>query len=338
MYADKQCPIRPAPFRPPCRRERLYATLTAWRRTAHEILPAHRGQKLQCPVRQAAASGVLVQRPVRSGTWSDLHRHEHWGELAFMRSGYMVICTELGNYAAPPQRAVWIPPGLTHEWYIPEPSVDNALYIMPHVLPPGPRFQRYHAMEVSPLVRELIHALAPQPCDYESPAPWPGGFPSCSTSSPCSPKWAFPSPCPAIAASSPCGTALLNEPGLPGNNPRMVHAPRHVRTHPCPPVPAPDRGILRALGVSVSACTTPAPSLKRGKASPPWPSTAATPPFPRSSPPSRNSSGARRANSPADAHAAFPPLRHNHLPRPYPKAAVIPPPPRRHHLRALVSQ
>ena len=73
--------------------------------------------------------------PFEAGTWSDLHRHEHWGELAFMRSGYMVICTELGNYAAPPQRAVWIPPGLTHEWYIPEPSVDNALYIMPHVLP-----------------------------------------------------------------------------------------------------------------------------------------------------------------------------------------------------------
>ena len=109
--------------------------------------------------------------PFEAGTWSDLHRHEHWGELAFMRSGYMVICTELGNYAAPPQRAVWIPPGLTHEWYIPEPSVDNALYIMPHVLPPGPRFQRYHAMEVSPLVRELIHALAPQPCDYEEPGP-----------------------------------------------------------------------------------------------------------------------------------------------------------------------
>ena len=109
--------------------------------------------------------------PFEAGTWSDLHRHEHWGELAFMRSGYMVICTELGNYAAPPQRAVWIPPGLTHEWYIPEPSVDNALYIMPHVLPPGPRFQRYHAMEVSPLVRELIHALAPQSCDYEEPGP-----------------------------------------------------------------------------------------------------------------------------------------------------------------------
>ena len=236
--------------------------------------------------------------PFEAGTWSDLHRHEHWGELAFMRSGYMVICTELGNYAAPPQRAVWIPPGLTHEWYIPEPSVDNALYIMPHVLPPGPRFQRYHAMEVSPLVRELIHALAPQPCDYEEPGPVARMVSVLLDQLPLLPEVGFPLPA--------CSSA---RPGNPSG-----------------------------AGVSVSACTTPAPSLKRGKASPPWPSTAATPPFPRSSPPSRNSSGARRANSPADAHAAFPPLRHNHLPRPYPKAALIPPPPRRHHLRASTSQ
>ena len=171
--------------------------------------------------------------PFEAGTWSDLHRHEHWGELAFMRSGYMVICTELGNYAAPPQRAVWIPPGLTHEWYIPEPSVDNALYIMPHVLPPGPRFQRYHAMEVSPLVRELIHALAPQPCDYEEPGP--------------------------VARMV---SVLLDQlPLLPEvGYPRMVHAPRHVRAHPCPPVPAPDRGILRALASAYPPAPRPRPA------------------------------------------------------------------------------
>ncbi len=106
-----------------------------------------------------------------AGTWSDRHCHEHWGELAFMGSGHMVVCTELGNYLAPPQRAVWIPPGLVHEWYTPEASVDNALYIMPDALPPDPRFERYHALEVTPLVRELILSLVPLPSDYESPSP-----------------------------------------------------------------------------------------------------------------------------------------------------------------------
>ena len=153
--------------------------------------------------------------PFEAGTWSDLHRHEHWGELAFMRSGYMVICTELGNYAAPPQRAVWIPPGLTHEWYIPEPSVDNALYIMPHVLPPGPRFQRYHAMEVSPLVRELIHALAPQPCDYEEPGPVARMVSVLLDQLPLLPEVGFPLPMPRDRRLVALCTALLNEPDSP---------------------------------------------------------------------------------------------------------------------------
>lgn len=153
--------------------------------------------------------------PFEAGTWSDLHRHEHWGELAFMRSGYMVICTELGNYAAPPQRAVWIPPGLTHEWYIPEPSVDNALYIMPHVLPPGPRFQRYHAMEVSPLVRELIHALAPQSCDYEEPRPSGRMVSVLLDQLPLLPEVGFPLPMPRDRRLVALCTALLNEPDSP---------------------------------------------------------------------------------------------------------------------------
>ena len=153
--------------------------------------------------------------PFEAGTWSDLHRHEHWGELAFMRSGYMVICTELGNYAAPPQRAVWIPPGLTHEWYIPEPSVDNALDIMPHVLPPGPRFQRYHAMEVSPLVRELIHALAPQPCDYEEPGPVARMVSVLLDQLPLLPEVGFPLPMPRDRRLVALCTALLNEPDSP---------------------------------------------------------------------------------------------------------------------------
>lgn len=153
--------------------------------------------------------------PFEAGTWSDLHRHEHWGELAFMRSGYMVICTELGNYAAPPQRAVWIPPGLTHEWYIPEPSVDNALYIMPHVLPPGPRFQRYHAMEVSPLVRELIHALAPQSCDYEEPGPVARMVSVLLDQLPLLPEVGFPLPMPRDRRLVALCTALLNEPDSP---------------------------------------------------------------------------------------------------------------------------
>lgn len=101
-----------------------------------------------------------------AGTWSGTHVHRQWGELAFMKSGYMVICTECGNYLVPPRRAVWIPPGHVHEWYIPQPSVDRGLYIMPDMLPDDERFNRVHAVEVTPLVRELINELATQRHEY----------------------------------------------------------------------------------------------------------------------------------------------------------------------------
>ena len=50
--------------------------------------------------------------PFEAGTWSDLHRHEHWGELAFMRSGYMVdlyrtrqLCRAAAEGRVDPSRA-----------------------------------------------------------------------------------------------------------------------------------------------------------------------------------------------------------------------------------------
>ncbi len=101
-----------------------------------------------------------------AGTWSGLHSHDNWGELAFMKAGHMVVCTERGNFLVPPQRAVWLPAGTVHEWYLPQPAVDCGLFIKPEVFRDAPRFSRLHAMEISPLVRELILALGRHPHEY----------------------------------------------------------------------------------------------------------------------------------------------------------------------------
>lgn len=153
--------------------------------------------------------------PFDGGTWSDVHAHEHWGELAFMRSGYMVVCTELGNYLATSTRAVWIPPGLTHEWYLPEPSVDNALYIMPHAVGANPLFQRYHAIEISPLVREVIFALASQPHEYDEDGPVSRLVAVLLDQLPLLPEVGFPLPMPRDRRLVALCTALLNEPDSP---------------------------------------------------------------------------------------------------------------------------
>ena len=105
-----------------------------------------------------------------AGTWSGLHSHDTWGELAFMKAGHMVVCTEQGNFLVPPQRAVWLPAGTAHEWYLPQPSVDCGLFIRPDVLR-GERFNRLHAMEVTPLLRELIHTLSRHPREYPENGP-----------------------------------------------------------------------------------------------------------------------------------------------------------------------
>lgn len=102
-----------------------------------------------------------------AGTWSGLHCHENWGELAFMQSGYMVVCTEQGNFLAPPSWAIWIPPGQPHEWYVPQQSIDNGLYIMPAALAHTERFTRLMTLEITPLARELILSLITHPHAYE---------------------------------------------------------------------------------------------------------------------------------------------------------------------------
>lgn len=111
------------------------------------------------------ACEVTPQSPVHAfsvslpaGTWRDPHQHEHWGELVYVASGRIVVCTPKGNYLGQPNRAVWIPPGLPHEWYLPEPASNRTLFIHPAALFHNPRFQHYQALDVPPLVRELIIA------------------------------------------------------------------------------------------------------------------------------------------------------------------------------------
>ena len=97
--------------------------------------------------------------------WSKPHAHP-WGELAYTGHGCMVMCTEQGNWLAPPHRAVWVPAGCRHEWYVPCEARDCSLWIDQRVLLGVERFARCHVMKVTPLVRELLLHLTPQPYPY----------------------------------------------------------------------------------------------------------------------------------------------------------------------------
>ncbi len=104
-----------------------------------------------------------------AGTWSDLHVHPTWGELTYVASGSIVMCTGTGNVLGQSCRAIWVPPGIRHEWYMPESSSNRTLFIHPSVFADKARFRRYQAIELTPLLRELIFAVADLQLDLAHP-------------------------------------------------------------------------------------------------------------------------------------------------------------------------
>lgn len=105
-----------------------------------------------------------------AGTWSDLHVHADWGELTYVSSGSIVLCTGSGNFSGNGYRGVWVPPGLQHEWYMPEACNNRSLFIHVSALEELPRFRAYHAVEMPMLLRELIIAMGNEDVDFETEA------------------------------------------------------------------------------------------------------------------------------------------------------------------------
>ncbi len=95
--------------------------------------------------------------------------HQHpWIQVAYAIEGAIDLLTPQGRYIAPPQRAVWIPPGLQHRVRCTEGSVLRSLYIEPAVSN-APSHCR--VLEVSCLLRELIDAFSDLPEEYDLDGP-----------------------------------------------------------------------------------------------------------------------------------------------------------------------
>ena len=94
-----------------------------------------------------------------AGTWRKLHVHNECYELTYVANGSIVVCTGAGNLLGQPHRAILIPPGLEHEWYMPESSFNRSLFLHPSLLAPLPRFRHYQSIEIDSLLRALLLAL-----------------------------------------------------------------------------------------------------------------------------------------------------------------------------------
>jgi AraC-like DNA-binding protein len=97
--------------------------------------------------------------------------HSHtWGQLSYATRGVLGVRTRQGSYLAPPQRAIWVPPGLEHSVVSTPRTQMRSLYIRREAAP-WPE-DRCRVLSVTPLARELIRAATRLPERYdESGAP-----------------------------------------------------------------------------------------------------------------------------------------------------------------------
>jgi AraC-like DNA-binding protein/quercetin dioxygenase-like cupin family protein len=113
--------------------------------------------------------------PVRglAVTYRDGHvldRHIHpWAQLVYAASGVMRIATPTAAWLTPPTRAIWVPGGTPHEIEMRGTVAMRTLYLAPRG--DHPRLAACRAIEVAPLLRELIlHIVRLGMLDTDDPA------------------------------------------------------------------------------------------------------------------------------------------------------------------------
>jgi len=94
-----------------------------------------------------------VAQTFRSGSRLDRHTHP-WAQLVYAVSGVMQVETPHAAWLAPPTRAIWVPPGMPHEIKMRGAVAMRTLYLTP--VDPEGRLAKCRALEVAPLLRELI--------------------------------------------------------------------------------------------------------------------------------------------------------------------------------------
>jgi len=94
-------------------------------------------------------------------------RHSHpRGQLVYATRGVMRVATDQGTWVVPPQRALWIPPGVEHEIRMSGAVAMRTLYIAPDTAIALPA--DCQVIEVSELLRALILAAMEEPVEYDS--------------------------------------------------------------------------------------------------------------------------------------------------------------------------
>lgn len=106
---------------------------------------------------------VAVRTEYEYGHCLPLHTHRR-SQLLYGSKGVMQVTTSLGTWVVPPQRSVWIPPQVPHEVLFLG-VTTHSLYIEP--AESVVTEERCRVIDVSPLMRNLLHEAVDMPLEYE---------------------------------------------------------------------------------------------------------------------------------------------------------------------------
>lgn len=111
---------------------------------------------------------VALARDLAPSHEIDWHSHPRY-QLVYAARGVMTVDTREATWVVPPQRAVWMPPGVEHRLKASGPVEMRSLYVRAQAaarMPAG-----CEVLEVTPLLRELILRATQLPLEYDVRGP-----------------------------------------------------------------------------------------------------------------------------------------------------------------------
>ena len=111
---------------------------------------------------------VAYGRDLQQGDVLPFHSHRR-GQLVYASNGIMNVTTHRASYTVPPQRAVWMPPGIEHQISAQSPLNMRTLYIDSEAATNLPG--EVCVLQVTILLRELIVAAVASGPGFEPDSP-----------------------------------------------------------------------------------------------------------------------------------------------------------------------
>lgn len=108
---------------------------------------------------------VVTARDYPDGELFPAHAHRR-GQFAYADRGVISVHTGAGNWVVPPQRAIWVPSGLTHSMRMQGPVTLLNTYVRASAARRLGLPVHCQVFDVSPLLRQLLHKAVSVPARY----------------------------------------------------------------------------------------------------------------------------------------------------------------------------